>query len=135
MPQLLRDLLTEMLDAEPDIEVVTSLHADTDLTADVWRAKADVLIVQLATEAEQALCASLLGSLPHLKVVAISPTATGATMYQLRPACELVGALTSERLLAVVRNGPLPLESDLALRSAGSEAVRVHVTPPWGFRP
>jgi len=145
MPQLLRDLLTEMLDAEPDIEVVTSLHEDAELTGDVWRARADVLIVQLATEAEQAMCASLLGRLPHLKVVAISPTATGARMYELRPACGLVGDLTTERLLAVVRGGPLPmalalvatdeeLEAELAARVAGPEAGRIRVTPPWGQR-
>ena len=144
MPQLLRDLLTEMLDAEPDIEVVTSLHDDAELTGDVWRAKADVLIVPLATEAEQATCASLLGRLPHLKVVAISPTASGAAMYELRPACGLVGDLTSERLLAIVRSGPVSiplgitstdeeLDAELSLRATGAEGARVRVVPPWGL--
>jgi DNA-binding NarL/FixJ family response regulator len=146
MPTLLRDLLSEMLDAEDDIAVVTALREDDELADAVWRTHADVLIVQLAELSEQAACAALLSRLPHLKVVALSQTATGATMYELRPARGLIGEVTSARLLAVLRRSTLPMPAERVIIEAepaaeptahegGSALVGVRVAPPWEGRP
>jgi len=101
--RLMRELITEALSADPEIEITNEAADETALATIAARRGADVVIVGQdqwnASEAFEAL--HLLR--PSFKVLAITDDGRQAFLYELHPQETALGQLSSTGLLEAVR--------------------------------
>jgi hypothetical protein len=83
IPQLLADIVEELIARQPDMEIVGSVASSRDLRRAIRRARPDVVLCG-GTRLPPALCA-LLEAHPHLRVLAIEASGRAGFAYDLRP--------------------------------------------------
>jgi hypothetical protein len=99
---MLRDIVTETLEAAPDITVTVVLPPDS-MVATVDAIEADVAVLAGDPDGLPALGRELLGRHPWLHVMAIRRDGSDASLYELRPfECKL-GEISPATLLDAVR--------------------------------
>ncbi|GGL04311.1 hypothetical protein [Streptomyces flaveus] len=103
MPQLLRQILQDVIDASPGMTVVRAHPRRVPLVEAVDRDAAQVVVfgqesLQLAPE-----CRELLEQRPRVQVLAVSRDGVRTTLYGLRPHRELLGELEPEQLADAIR--------------------------------
>jgi hypothetical protein len=99
---MLRDIVTETLEAAPDIAVTVVLPPNS-IVATVDAIEADVAVLAGGPEGLPALGRELLGRHPWMHVMAVRRDGRDASLYELRPfECKL-GEMSPETLLDAVR--------------------------------
>ena len=139
MPAVLRDLLVETFNAEPDMRIVDRSETPPDATSEmVAKADADVVIVGLEAGEGPLICGGLLRLLPGLKVAALEGQGRSISIYELRPTRTMLGPLSPMELVASIRRAlsPMPLATrtlDGSVADAAAEedvSLRLSLTRP-----
>lgn len=82
-PRMLRDLLRNRIEAEPDLEVVDEVLDPVDILLAVKQTAADVVLVTVpVSDATPPLCTHLLAEFPDLVVIGLWPEAQSAVTYR-----------------------------------------------------
>jgi DNA-binding NarL/FixJ family response regulator len=102
MPTMLRDIVTDVVANEPDLEVSGVLGPRESLQAGLKRVQADVLVVgnrrpDLGTAEE------IWREWPLVKILMIATDARSAVLYALRPIEIVLGDISPEGLAAALR--------------------------------
>ncbi len=103
VPAMLRDIVAEIIAAEPDLAIVDAIPNNADVKAAVRRSGADVVITQQADSEASFDNTALLYARHPLKVIAITGNACEGLLYDLRPHCESLGELSAAALVAAIR--------------------------------
>jgi DNA-binding NarL/FixJ family response regulator len=101
LPRFARELLTEIFEAEEDMQVVGHLPIRRSLARRIQRSHADVVV--LGRE-DPKLVARLLARPPCLVVIDFSGDANQATLYRLKPQVLEIPGATPRRLVEVIRD-------------------------------
>ena len=135
MPRILRDLLADILSAEPGMELVDGSDALLDPTSDALaRTETDVLIVGLEVDELPLICAELIGRLPRVKLLALKGMGREICLYELRPTRTRLGPMSPTDLVALIRRAkePMPLATRAIVGSGagapGAEDTSLMVT-------
>lgn|GEM_PF-1308531 len=102
MPRMLSDIVSTVLEAEPDVILRRAPPGDAALSLDDAAHDADVVILA-EEELQLTQYARILHAHPDLRVVAISGDGRDASVHEMRPHRESLGELSSETLLRAVR--------------------------------
>jgi len=100
LPRMLRDLIAEVVESEPDLQIVCG-NTTVVLQDAISEAQADVVI---ATESEldESRALQLVSGSP-VRLIAVSEDGGRASVYECRPQRETVGALLPETLSRLLR--------------------------------
>jgi len=85
IPQLLADIVEELIARQPDIELVASVDSSRDLRRAVRRAQPDVILCRASGTRLPATYYELIEAHPHLRVLAIEANDRTGFVYELRP--------------------------------------------------
>ena len=85
IPQLLADIVEELITRQPDIELVGSVAADRDLAVAIGRTRPDVVLCRASGAALPAAYSEILEADPHVRLLAIDPGDRTGFVYDLRP--------------------------------------------------
>jgi len=102
MPAMLRDIVKNILDRQPGINVI-ELAADSSLRDVLERTEADVLIVGASEPADSAVPRQVLSALPLTRVLMLAIDGQSAVMYELRPHQTPLGEVSREALVRAIR--------------------------------
>ena len=101
---MLGEIVTDVLESQEDFEVVGQVDVAATRKA-VEGKPVDFVVVG---RDDEELAAELLDLRPRLKILGVIDDGRDAALYELRPHRVLVGELSPERLIAVIRKeGPL----------------------------
>jgi DNA-binding NarL/FixJ family response regulator len=104
---MLRDIVTETLEAAPDL-VVTVVSPPESALAAVAAAEADVAVLAGGVDGLPAAGRELLDHHPRLHVMAVRRDGRDASLYELRPHERRLGGISPAVLLDAVRRvGPV----------------------------
>ena len=104
MPQMLREILREVLGDEPDMTVVREVQSDEDLLSAVVREEPDVVVVESAAGDLGVVGARVLRDRPAASVVGLTPDGRWAAIYQLRPLRTVVREVSPAGLREAIRS-------------------------------
>jgi DNA-binding NarL/FixJ family response regulator len=100
MPQLLRDMLHHIFEAQPDVTSIAA-YGDESLLALVDQQAPDVVVLALSDD--QTVHLELLRRHPALRVVVLEDQGRLGSLYELSPCRLALGELTPESLVRVIR--------------------------------
>ncbi len=84
-PQMMRELVREMISRQNDMEVVGEVLNPVDLLVAVKEAEAHAVILALGDSGEMGLCSHLLAEFPNLAVLGLASHGERAFIEQLCP--------------------------------------------------
>jgi len=103
----LRSLVRDMVSAADDLEIVGELNdepgAELELLDAAVRLRPDFVIVAVKEPELADVHLKLLEQRPRMKVLAVAGAGHEALLWKLQPTRELVGSMSSERLLKEIR--------------------------------
>lgn len=102
LPRILREILATVLSREPEVEVVGHAVSRADLERLLDEQHVDVAIVGLDDESLPELGLELLGEHPSLTVLGMLAEGRHAFLYELRPHCTPLGAVSTAELATVI---------------------------------
>jgi hypothetical protein len=91
MPKLLKDIVTDALAAEADVELVDSLGPGADL------------VIGSFPEPSADVVERILREQPRVKVLGVEPTDGSAYLTELRPYRRVLGQVSPGQLVQVIR--------------------------------
>jgi DNA-binding NarL/FixJ family response regulator len=102
MPLMLREIVREVVSAEPGLAIVGELddHGAARLTIEAQRA---TVVITALEEAPQIDFGDLLSEHPHLRVLSLSADGSESFLCELRPHKQMLGELSPQALVAVIR--------------------------------
>jgi DNA-binding NarL/FixJ family response regulator len=103
MPQMLREIIREVVSPESDMEVAGEFSGTTDLLEAVERTRADFVITG-TEDADVAGVGRLLRMRPRLKVLAVAADGRQTYLYELRPQKVHLGEVSPQNLLDAIRS-------------------------------
>jgi DNA-binding NarL/FixJ family response regulator len=104
MPQLLQDVVREVVLDQPDMEVVGEASSLGEMLVLAARTPADVVLVGPTEMELPELVLQLLQEEPHLKVLGLIDGGRRAYLYELRPHREVLEQVSIEELLRAIRS-------------------------------
>ncbi len=107
VPRMLRDILQQLVAAEPDMEVVPEAAEAGAAGASLAERGIDVLVITNRGGLLPRNCRRLLDRAPHLRIVVLTPDGRMATVYRLVLQSTLCEDVSPEQLLAAVRSSGL----------------------------
>jgi len=110
MPQMLREIICELVSGERDLEIVGEFD-DEDAALQAIDGCAAAVVIRSLNESARADIAYLLSKAPHLRVLAVSGDGRASSLYVYRPHEQMLGEISPRRLLAAIRD---QLPEDLA---------------------
>ena len=103
-PKLLSEVVRNMIEHQPDMEVVDEIIDPVQLLLAVRITKVDVVIVTpLDSSGEPKICRHLLAEYPKLKVVTVSATGEAAYLYQTNLARLCLDEPSGQSILDAIR--------------------------------
>jgi DNA-binding NarL/FixJ family response regulator len=105
MTPLLREIVGEAVDREPDLELVGEHEAAVDVRAAVEHDKADFVIVGADSAAGERVRA-LVGGAPGLRALELRACGKESVLYELRPHRVALGEISPATLLQTIRAVP-----------------------------
>lgn len=102
-PRLLAELVARLIDSAPDVEIVGTVPIDDTLMAHARELKADAVVLGAPVDASGDWLDAMLYEFPTVKLLALTPDAHRATLYELRPHRTPLGELSRDRLLDAIR--------------------------------
>jgi hypothetical protein len=110
LPRILEEIATNVLDSEPDLEIVERIPTTLGLGDRIVSAGADVVLLG---NNDAALAAELLRECPHVTVIAVTGEGQSAWLYTAQREPVSLGALSPAALVrAVRRSGPHKADGD-----------------------
>jgi DNA-binding NarL/FixJ family response regulator len=106
MPQLLFELVRDMLAREPDITLAEGPESPDALAEAVAREGADVVITGQATPAAIALCERLARARPSVRVISLPQDGRDANALEQRVCVDSLGNVSPAQLVAAIRRPP-----------------------------
>lgn len=104
MPRMMRDVFTQVISEQADMQVVGELANGVGLLLAAGQTKADVVIMSLQDSEMPGIASHLLNEYPSLKVLGVATNGRKAFLYHLRPEKVPVGEVSPEGLLTVIRS-------------------------------
>jgi DNA-binding NarL/FixJ family response regulator len=101
MPRMLREIIREVVAAEPGAEVVAEFGEPVDLVPAVLAHRAGFVI--LGADLAAGEVARLLDELPRTRVLGVADDGGQSFLYELRPHMVELGEISPERLLEAIR--------------------------------
>src|SRR5262245_36385739 len=103
MPPMLRDIVVDTLEREPDILVVGQVARDDGLSSALNRTCADVVIVGSSAPESFEIPRELLIANPLVRVLIISRAGDAAVMYDVVPRRTPLGEVSPQALVEAIR--------------------------------
>jgi DNA-binding NarL/FixJ family response regulator len=100
LPQLLREIVTEALEAQSDMEVVGSVADQDSLARTIAQARPEVIVTG---HDDPEIAAGLLERRPPLAVIAVTGDAKESEYYELRPQRVQLGEISPSELVEAIR--------------------------------
>ncbi len=100
---MLGEIVTDVVSAQPDMEVVGTLERRASLAEAAADLSADVVIVGLEAAELPVMCEELIISHPQIKVLAVAGDGRGAFLYELRPQTSPLGEVSPQGLVDAIR--------------------------------
>jgi DNA-binding NarL/FixJ family response regulator len=100
LPWLLREIVTEALEAQSDMEVVGSVAGSESLARTIEQSQAEVIVIGHDRPED---AAGLLGRRPPLAVIAVTGDAKESEYYELRPHRVRLGEISPSELVETIR--------------------------------
>jgi DNA-binding NarL/FixJ family response regulator len=129
---MLRQVLSEIIEREPDMEVVDREPAESldELESD----RADVVIASFAPGESVHAAASMHARVPGVRLLAIEGQEHDAWLYRLQPTQTLLGRVSPAQLVLAVRKAVQPLtimkvESNTGTDDAATMSGHVGIKP------
>jgi DNA-binding NarL/FixJ family response regulator len=104
MPQMLLDMVTDILAEHPEMMVSRQNQDVTDLRLAVKKARADIVILSEQAARQPQVHPELLYSRPHLKVFSITSDGHRFFVNELRPFRASLGEISPESLVRAIRS-------------------------------
>ena len=109
-PKMLSDVVRNMVERQPDMEVVSEVLDPIELLFAARATSVDVVIVTpLDSDGETKLCRHLLAEHPHLIIVALSAQGEAAFLYGSRSPKKRVDEPSEQPILGAVRAAMKPI--------------------------
>jgi DNA-binding NarL/FixJ family response regulator len=102
MPRMLREIVREVIRAEPDLAIVGEFD-DQYAARSAFEAQRPAVVITAREEARQIDFGHLLSEHPHVRVLSLSADGSESFLCELRPCQETLGELSPHELLAVIR--------------------------------
>ncbi len=104
---MLSDVIRNMIDHQPDMEVVGEVLDSIELLLTARARLVDVVIVTpLDSEGEPQICRHLLAEHPQLKIVALSAKGKAAFLYESGSRKKRIDEPSVQSILGALREGP-----------------------------
>jgi DNA-binding NarL/FixJ family response regulator len=115
----LRDILTDALAREPDMDLVDwAQRPDVEL-AD---ARPDVMVCESQDPLDIALPTRLLRAIPNARVLIVADTGDHAALFELQPTRTVMSGVGIDQVIAAIRFGLAGVQSGLVPESGGHGA-------------
>lgn len=102
-PPLLRDSTRELLNADPEIELVEGVDSGAALVEEARRTGVDLVVMGLRDREFPFEAQELLSEFPATKVLGIASEGRRAFSYEMRPQVIPLGELDGNRLVELVK--------------------------------
>jgi DNA-binding NarL/FixJ family response regulator len=103
-PKMLSEVIRNMLERQPDMEVVGEVLDPIELLLTTRARPVDVVIVTpLDSEGEPKICRHLLAEHPQLKIVALSSEGEAAFLYESNSRQQLIAEPSEQSILGAIR--------------------------------
>lgn len=102
-PQMMRELVRDMINRQNDMEVVGEVFNPVDLLVAVRESEADTVILALRDSPEVGLCSHLLSEYPNLTIVGLTSHGKNAFIEQLCPRRMEIVDPSEKSILSVLR--------------------------------
>jgi DNA-binding NarL/FixJ family response regulator len=102
LPQMLRDTVSEIVSAEPDLTVVAELDDLASAGATIGAQAVGVLITAVG-DCHPIDFRTLLTEHPRLRVLCLSADGREGSLFELRPHEQTLGEISPEVLIAAIR--------------------------------
>ncbi len=104
-PKMLSEVIRNMVERQPDMEVMGEVIDPIELLLVVAETKAEVVIVTPLDSAEEPrICRHLLADHPQLKIVALSRKGEAATLYESGSRQQRIEEPGEESILRAIRD-------------------------------
>jgi AmiR/NasT family two-component response regulator len=103
MPAMLFDIVTEVVTSEPDLAIVGTVHSVDEAGPAARRARADVVVIQQASDREDLGEAVLASARRPVKVITLTDNGRQAFLCELRPHRVALGEMSAGGLVAAIR--------------------------------
>ncbi len=120
MPRMLRDVVGNILGAEPDLRVVADGVEAGALVERVSRENADVVVLSTRSGSPPAICDELLTKFPRLTVVALEERGHRASIYVMRPMRFRLSDISGSQLVTAIRRAARPESWPAAVHDIGA---------------
>ena len=100
---MLLDVVDHIIASTPDMVVAGRIAGDGDLLAEARRAHANVVLVEHRADGKSEPYDALLRRRPRLKVLALAPDGRTGCLYEMRPKCIPLGAMSTAALRDAIR--------------------------------
>jgi DNA-binding NarL/FixJ family response regulator len=109
MPRMLRDVIRNILDVEPDLRVVADDVEASALIERVERDRPDVVVLLAEPGSPPDMCEELLNRFPRMAVVALEEHGQRGSIYRLRPTRARVAEISSAELVTAISRAASPM--------------------------
>ncbi len=123
MPRMLRDVIGNILGAEPDLRVVADGVEAGALVERVSREDADVVVLSTRAGSPPEICDELLTRYPRLTVVALEDGGHRASIYVMRPTRFRLSDISGSQLVTAIRRAASPGMWPAAVYDVGANLV------------
>ena len=114
MPNMLGDIIGQILVSMPDVMLVERIGDGKDLLTAVRRTRANVVLAERGADDERETYAPLLYARPRLRIIAVAGDGSTGLLYELRPQRIAVGEMSADALAKAVRRRPTAITDVLA---------------------
>ena len=104
MPQILADLITDIVALHPEIMIAGKTQDTADIRAAVRKIRADVVILNEPAIGQSEDRQELLYSRPRLGVLSISSDGRQFSVHELRPVRTALGEVSPESLIQAIQS-------------------------------
>jgi DNA-binding NarL/FixJ family response regulator len=104
MPQMLREIVKNVIRLQADMVVLGEFPPSTDIVAVVDRTDADFIVTDMRTAAWEQVV-RLLEANPRVRVLGIADDGLQSYLYELRPHRVPLGEVSPQTLVDAIRNG------------------------------
>jgi DNA-binding NarL/FixJ family response regulator len=102
-PQLLRDLTSALLGADPALEVTRELDSAAGLASELRKRGADIVLLGLPNGDFPPEYRELLDEFPRMTLLGIASEGRRGFLYRMEPNLVPIGELDPDRLLSVIK--------------------------------
>jgi len=103
MSQTLRDILTQLVAPQPDMEVIDETRQGLELLVTVGQARPDVVILGLEGSRFPGISSHLIAEYPRLKILGLTGDCRTASLCEFEPHEIPLGEISPQGLLALIR--------------------------------